>query len=185
MYDKYTLLEKTHSQAMEIDPACNLWFFFSFSASSHPSWKETHMGVIYTKCHCSNPRPVPKHSPKTWTETSPGSTCVLGNRRGLMQATELWTSILVGILWRPRAHPVLMCAASWTATTQPGQQRIHCESKTCRLSTGVSLMNTQELHEQYDKEGNKLHFLVKPSNSDKIHYLYIVVEEILKLLDTA
>lgn len=178
---EYTLLEETHARQWRSIQ----WAIFDFSPPTlQLTWMggNTH-GMDLYKMH-RIPGLCPKHS-QTWNETSPGTTCVLGNGQGLMQATELWTSILIGILWSPRAHPVLMCAASWTAATQPGQQCIPCESKACRPSTGLSLMNTQELHEQHDKERNKLHFLVKPSNPHKIHYLYIMVEAILKFLDTA
>lgn len=42
----------------------------------------------------------------------PGTARVLQSGRDLMQATELRTPILIGVLCSPRARRVLMCAAS-------------------------------------------------------------------------
>lgn len=131
---------RRHSQAVGIDALGNLWFRFRSSASRlfsffplQLTWikgkEDIHFG-IYTKCtgcHCSNPRPVLKHSYKTWNQTNPGTTRVLGNRRDLIQAAELWTFIFIGVLCSPRAAPVLMCAASWTTVTQPW--RLHIQSE--------------------------------------------------------
>lgn len=97
-----------------------------------------------------------------------GTTCVLESGRDLIQATELQILILIGVLCSPRACSVLMCAASWTAVTQPQWLHILSKSKASRFLLG-SLINTQELHEERE---NKLHYLFKGSNLLNIHEEY-------------
>lgn len=65
--------------------------------------------------HCTYPSPLLRRSHKTRNRLymgPPGTARVLQSGRDLMQATELRTPILIGVLCSPRARRVLMCAAS-------------------------------------------------------------------------
>lgn len=138
VHDKYVLFkeiqpgvgDRCSRQSLILLPLPCLSSLFPPSANMDQK-RRVHTRVgIYTKCtgcHCSNPRPVLKHSHKTSNQTNPGTTQVLGNRRDPIQAAELWTFISIGVLCSPRAAPVLMRAASWTAVTQP--RRLHIQSE--------------------------------------------------------
>lgn len=132
---------RRHSQAAEIDADGNLWFCFRPSASPRFSLfppsaninrrkERVHAleliqnaqdvaGQIPSLCSNTHTRP---------DQTNPGTSWVLGNRQDLIQAAELWTFISIGVLCSPRAAPVLMCAASWTAVAQARQLQIQSEA---------------------------------------------------------
>lgn len=134
--DKYTLLRR-RIQAMEIDAVSNHCFFFCLPASPplflFLTSTNTHIpACTHTLRFIQKAHDVTVHIPGLYlnvhTKLGIGSsvTCVLESGRDLIQASELWTSILIYVLCRPRALLVLMCAVSWTAATQP--QQLHIQS---------------------------------------------------------
>lgn len=136
--DKYALLRRL-IQAMEIDAAGNHCFFFCLSAfpplcvslslsSTHPHIPACAQTLRFIQT-CDVTAHVSGLYLNVHTKLGIGSsvTCVLESERDLIQASELWTSILIYVLCRPRAHSVLMCAVNWTAAAQPW--RLHIQSK--------------------------------------------------------
>lgn len=208
--DKYALLRR-RSRAMEIDAAGNLRFFFCLSAPSLLFLFSFFLPPARTsgkKSACTREdfaddapdvtaliRPLLRHSHKTgnrWYMGPPGTARVLQSGRDLMQATELRTPILIGVLCSPRARRVLMCAASWTAVTQPGRQRIQNKSEASRFPLG-SLVDSPELRERCKVERtNKFCYLFTKEaifqrfmrNNKNVGSLYHS-GEIQKVLDSA
>lgn len=133
-----TLSLRRRRRAMEIDVAAEsliplllLRLVSSFSFCLQLTWVggksvRAHVG-IYTKCtgcRCWSPRSLLKRARKTWNQTSPSTTPGIGE----------WTaSDASGWTLDPRAHRVLMCAAGWTAATQPRRRSVRCKSQPRRF----------------------------------------------------